>query len=549
MEIRYKEDAKLTRLSVRPGQAVAAGDALFEVEAGKATETVTAPAAGTVGQIFCKEGKDITPSTVILTLEEAAAEAAPAPATPQGESETIECDIAVLGGGPGGYVAAIYAAKRGKKVVVIEKAKLGGTCLNVGCIPTKSLVKSSEILVDALNADKFGIHVEGASPDMEKIIAHKDAVVAELVRGVDFLMRKNGITVVRGAGAFLDALSLYVPEENKTIKARDVIIATGSTFKESAMEGLDLPFVMNSTQALASTELPRSVTILGGSVTGLEFACLYHNLGAKVHVLKATASMHGGVDDDVSDELIRLLRARGIEITLNAQMKRVQAADGGQALVTYALDGVDHVIVSDRVINALGRRPLTEGIGLEKIGVALNEKKKAVVVDGHMRTNVPHVYAIGDVTAINMLAHVASRQGVVAVDNILGEEKEMDYSAVPAVIFTSPEVASVGATESELRRRGVKYTASRFAFAGNGKAMSQESRDGYVKLLRNDESGKIVGGQIIGPDASTLIDTLALVVTNRLDETAITGTIFPHPTTGEVIHEAALGLSIGSFHA
>ena len=244
-------------------------------------------------------------------------------------------------------------------------------------------------------------------------------------------------------------------------------------------------------------------------------------------LLKATASMHGGVDDDVSDELIRLLRARGIEITLNAQMKRVQAADGGQALVTYALDGVDHVIVSDRVINALGRRPLTEGIGLEKIGVALNEKKKAVVVDSHMRTNVPHVYAIGDVTAINMLAHVASRQGVVAVDNILGEEKEMDYAAVPAVIFTSPEVASVGATESELRRRGVKYTASRFAFAGNGKAMSQESRDGYVKLLRNDESGKIVGGQIIGPDASTLIDTLALVVTNRMDEAAITGTIFP----------------------
>ena len=569
MEISCKKETKLTKLRVTAGQIVKKGDALFETEAGKATETISSPADGTVQEILAEEGQKIKAGTVVLTLEETAGEqpapAAPVPAetaTKPAPAETagkpdpsvaaeksVNCEIAILGGGPGGYVAAIYAAKRGKRVVLIEMKALGGTCLNVGCIPTKSLVKSSEVLYEALHAEQFGILIDHAEPDMNKIIDHKDSVVEELVQGIEFLMRKNQITVICGCGVLKDAHTIHIPETNTDVHADDIILATGSTFKESTMEGLDLPFVMNSTQALASRTLPKSVTILGGSVTGLEFACLYHNLGAKVHVLKATASMHGGVDDDVSDELIRLLRERGITITLSADMKKVQAADDGQALVTYAVQGQEHVIVSELVLNALGRRPLSENIGLETVGVAVNERKRSITVDSHMRTNVPHIYAIGDVTAIQMLAHVASRQGIVAVDNILGEDKEMDYHAVPSVIFTSPEVASVGITESELKKNNIPCSVSKFAYAGNGKAMSQETREGYVKLIQNDKTGKIVGGQIIGADASTLIDTLALAVTNGMSAKDITDTIFPHPTTGEVIHEAALGLTIGSLHA
>ena len=544
---------KVGKINVKVGDKVAIGDILAQVETGKGNRPVKAACEGSIHKIYYEEGADIASNAEMFEITENLSDTGSNStdiehATP--EKEKIVSDLLIIGGGPGGYVSAIYAAKNGLKVTLVEKAELGGTCLNVGCIPTKALVKSSEICHDVKNSSLFGIEIDGeVSVNMKQVIDRKDKVKDQLVSGIDFLMKKNKIQVISGQAAFVDKNTVSVKDtKNYTIKAKNIIIATGSKISNIKIPGIQLPFVMNSTTALSDPELPKSITIIGGGVIGMEFAFIYKNLGVDVHVIEFMDRLLTMVDSDISKEIQDIAEENHINIHAGSKVTKIQSSVDGKAVTTYEDKDGEHILVSDKVLVAIGREPNLDGLSIDNSGVLLNEDGKGIQVDDTMSTNINHIYAIGDVTNIIQLAHVASHQGITAVDNILGKHRTMDYSAVPNVIFTSPEIASVGMGEDEGRIKGVDIKVSKFSFAGNGKALTMNEPRGFVKLIKNNETGKIIGGAIIGADASSLISSLTLAIANGLTEEEITKTIFPHPTTSEVIHEAALDFGIGALH-
>ncbi len=542
------EKVTVTRIHKNVGDAVKLGEAFASVEAGKGASKIYCLKDGILEEIKIKVGDKIMMDDVVALFSEGTAEApAPAVKAEPEDKDTKKADVLIIGGGPGGYVAAIYAAQNGKKVIIAEKEKLGGTCLNVGCIPTKSFVKSSEVYSESLRGEEFGIKVDGAVPDMKGIIAHKERVVDKLVSGVEFLMKKNSIEVARGTASFLDEKTVEITGFGK-VAAEDIIIATGSSVAKSNIPGLDLPVVMNSTDALSNDILPESVTIIGGGVIGMEFAFIYANLGVKVRVVEFMDRVLTMIDNDASAEIMKIAEKKGIKISTSSRVTKVRQAEDGSAVVFFEKDGTEHMAVSEKVLFAIGRSPNMDGLNLEATGIELNDRGRGIKVDGHMRTNKAHIYAIGDVTNIIQLAHVASEQGIVAVDNILGKDRLMDYSAVPNVVFTDPEIASVGITEDEAKAKGIDYSVARFDFAGNGKAVSMGRTEGFVKLIKDNSEDRLLGGTIIGPDARSLINVITLAIQNKMKVEAIADTIFPHPTTGEAVHEAVLGLGLGSIH-
>ncbi|MDD2221304.1 MAG: dihydrolipoyl dehydrogenase [Clostridia bacterium] len=541
------------KINVKVGEIVAEKDELAQVETGKGNKTIKAPAGGKICKICVCEGQKIASDELMFEISEAEANCPEANcqcACQEKQSENITTDLCVIGGGPGGYVAAIYAAKQGLKVTLIEKGALGGTCLNVGCIPTKAFVKSSEVCRTIKEAPVFGIYPQGDfKVDMEKIVAHKDEVRATLVGGIEYLMNKNKIQVIKGAARFADQNTVIVEaEKTYVIKAKDYIVSTGSKTSKIPICGIDLPFVMDSTAALSCSELPKSITIIGGGVIGMEFAFIYRNLGVQVNVIEFLDKLLTMLDSDISSEILQIASEAGIKIRLSSKVTKIQPAINDQAVVTFEKDGKEEIVVSDKVLVAIGREPNLEGLDSEKAGLEKGPRNKGLQVDEGMRTNVEHIYAVGDVTNIIQLAHIASRQGLVAVDNILGKNCQMDYHAVPNVIFTSPEIASVGLNEDECQARKLDYVAARSGFAANGKALTMNETKGYVKLIKDAKTNKIIGGSVIGVDASTLIAALAIAVQNGLTEENLTETIFAHPTVGETIYEAALGLGIGALH-
>ncbi|RRJ65102.1 dihydrolipoyl dehydrogenase [Paenibacillus oralis] len=544
---------KAGRIEVKVGDKVSAGDSLVQIETGKGNRSIEALEDGTISKILIEEGDEISSNQVLFELN--AIQVDTPPQSRQQPSTDIQTrdtntDLLIIGAGPGGYVAAIYAAKKGFQVMLIEKEELGGTCLNVGCIPTKALVKSSEVCHSVKNSSLFGIKTgTELQVDMKQIIRRKDEVKEKLVSGVGFLMEKNKVQVVRGHASFLSPNAVNVTGDvNYQISAKNIIVATGSKISKVNIPGIDLPFVMNSTEALSCEELPKSITIIGGGVIGMEFAFIYRNLGAEVHVVEFMDRLLTMLDSDISEEIKHMAQQAGIHIHTNSKVSKIQRADDGEAIVTYVDSKGEHLLVSEKVLVAIGREPNLDGLDIEKAGIQLNDNGKGIAVDKQMRTNLKHVYAIGDVTNIIQLAHVASHQGITAVDALLGETNSMHYSAVPNVIFTSPEIASVGLLEDECKQRGMEYSMSKVSFESNGKALTMNEPEGFIKLIKDNNSGKIVGGSIIGPDASSLISSLTLAIANGLTEQQITQTIFAHPTTGEVIHEAAFGLGIGALH-
>ncbi|MEM1485052.1 dihydrolipoyl dehydrogenase [Oscillospiraceae bacterium PP1C4] len=541
---------KVGKISVKQGEFVKTGDVLAQVETSKGNRQIKATVDGIVQVVLFEEGADVKSDAVMFEIaqdsvqEETKTDSAPT------EFQEIDTDLLVIGGGPGGYVAAIYAAKHGLKVTLAEKAELGGTCLNVGCIPTKALVKSSEICHNVHEGAHFGINCEGnINVDMARVIKRKDEVRTRLVDGVDFLMKKNNINVVKGKASFVSATEVQIEgETNYRIRAKDTIIATGSKISNINIPGINLPFVMNSTSALSCEQLPKSITIIGGGVIGMEFAFIYKNFGADVHVIEFMDRLLTMVDPDISQEILDIAAVAGIDVNTSSKVVKIQASTDGNAVVTYENKDGEHLVVSEKVLVAIGREPNLDGLMIDKTNAELNERGRGIKVDTRMRTNVDHLYAIGDVTNIIQLAHVASHQGIVAVENILGKNSEMDYSAVPNVIFTAPEIASVGKNESDCKAAGIDYAVSRFDFAGNGKALTMSEPRGYIKLIKDHATKKIIGGSIIGADASALISALTLAIENGFGEEEITKTIFAHPTTGEVIHEAAMGFGVGALH-
>ena len=449
-------------------------------------------------------------------------------------------DVAVLGGGPGGYVAAIKAAQNGKKVALVEKSFLGGTCLNIGCIPTKALLAAAEVLRSAKSARDFGVTIEGVSYDFGKMMARKERVVKQLRGGVEFLMKKNAITVYNGAGALTGTHAIGIAnEQQEEITADALILATGSVPSRPPIPGLDGANVVTSDEILFLPEVPATLTVIGGGAIGLEFAYFFNTLGTKVNVLEGLGHILPLEDEQIAAELTTSLKRQGIKIQADAMVKEIGDANG-QKTVSYSVRGQEEqgmqVATSDLVLVATGRWPLTAGCGYEAQGLTI--ERRAVKVDEYLYTGVEKIYAIGDLVGGALLAHKASAEGLVAVENLLGHRKPMDYRAIPTALYTSPEVAGVGLNEADARMKEMDVTVGTVPFRAIGKALAINEREGMVKIVVNNADSVVVGCQAVGPHVTDMIADATVAVQNRLTADQFADTIHPHPTLSEAFHEA-----------
>lgn len=551
----HSKTSKIGKINVQVGDEVKTNDILLQLETNKGNSPFKAKGDFKIEEIKVSEGDEVKVGDILFIVS-GESKINNKPKVDyfgnmiKGKKEDIKADLLVIGGGPGGYVAAIYAAKKGLNTVLVEREKLGGTCLNVGCIPTKALVKSSEVYKEALLGEEFGFEIENIKVNMNKVIDRKDKIRENLVSGIDYLLSKNNVRVIKGDASFLDD-KIIVAKRGKDeykIEAKNIIVATGSKISKINIKGIDLPFVLNSKSALDNKNLPKSITIIGGGVIGMEFAFIYSNFGVKVNVVEYMDRLLTMVDDDISEEIKNIAKLNGINIYTSSNVTKIEESENGAAIVFFENEGKEKYLISENVLVAIGREPNMDGLNIEKTSIELNERGKGIKVDNNLKTNVPGIYAIGDVNNKMQLAHVASHQGIIAVDNILSEDKEMKYDCIPNVIFTAPEIASVGLTERECIEKKINIKVSKFPFSANGKALTMGESRGFIKIIKDIDNNKIVGASIIGADASSLISTLTVIIKNNIKDNDIADTIFAHPTTGEVIHEAALGLSIGALH-
>lgn len=446
-------------------------------------------------------------------------------------------DIAVLGGGPGGYVAAIRAAQYGKKVALIEARELGGTCLNRGCIPTKALLHGAEVYEQTLGASVFGVNAAEVGYDYTRMAAYKDSVVEKLVSGIGSLEKAHGVTVIKGFGRLTDAHTLDVvqaSDEHMSVTFDKLILATGSSPARPPIEGIEGNNIVTSDDILSMTELPESFVIIGGGVIGIEFATLFATLGKPVTVIEMMPSILPGADADVVRTCLRVLKKKKVVIVNNAKVTKLEGGD--TVTVTYELNGNMKTASGACCVVSVGRRAETRGIGLEELGIEMN--RAFVNIDDHCRTNIENIYAIGDITGKIQLAHVASAQGLVAAANAAGHDEVMDYGVVPSCIYTSPEIAFVGVSEDKAKAQGIEYKVGTFNVAGNGRAMVMGENLGVVKLI-SDMNDKLIGAQLMCPRATDMIAELAAVMKLGGTVKDIADTIHPHPTVSEAVMEAA----------
>ena len=440
-------------------------------------------------------------------------------------------DAVVIGGGPGGYVCAIRLAILGKKTAIIEKRDFGGTCLNRGCIPTKTLLHSEDVYHEIASAKKLGLKVEGVSFDYGKIAKRKDKVVKQLRSGVENLLKGHGAEIIRGEAKLVDAHTIQVGEE--TIEAENIVLAMGSEPAALPVPGADLPGVMNSDGVMELTECPESVVIVGGGVIGVEFATLFSGLGAKVTIIEMLPSILYGNDKEVCSTMDYILKDRGVAIYTGAKLKEIKE---GMCCV-FEKDGEELTAEGQYVIIAAGRKPQTKDMGLEAAGVEVGPKG-FVPVDDELHTNVPHIYAIGDITGKIQLAHVATAQGMAAAHNIAGAHKTMAYNAVPSCIYTTPEIACVGMTEEKAAEAGYEVKAGKFGVSGNGRSLAINSPDGFAKIVADAKTGKILGCHIVSACATEMIGEVTLAIAKGMTIEDVSDVIHAHPTVSEIIMEA-----------
>jgi len=444
-------------------------------------------------------------------------------------------DIAVVGAGPGGYVAAIKAAQKGKKVALIEKKDVGGVCLNVGCIPSKSLLSHSALLKKIQRADKYGIKVEKVSYDYSTIHAHKEQVVQKLRSNLIGLIKSNGIVTFKGRAKFETPKKLKIlGEDNLWIHAENIIIATGSEPIDIPAFPCDHQNILNSTSALDLKKLPQSIAIIGGGYIGCEFASLFADFGVKVTIIESLPTIVQGQEKQIATALTTAFKKSGMEIKSNCTVQSIERKNTG---VTLTLNGGEKLDV-EKVLVSVGRKLNTGELGLEKIGIK-EEENGAIAVNNRMETSIKGVYAIGDITAVAMLAHVASHQGIVAATNASGFEAHIHYHAIPSVIFTHPEIASVGLTSEQAQKKGIDFSVGTYPFQALGKSMAALETQGFVQILSQKKTGEILGAHVIGDEASTLIAEMALAKHNELTLDCIMDTIHAHPTLSEAWLEAA----------
>ena len=457
-----------------------------------------------------------------------------------------EVDVLVIGSGPGGYVAAIRAAQLGLSVTIVEKADIGGVCLNRGCIPSKALISAAHQFEIMHSAASIGISAEGVKVDFAKVQEWKQSVVNKLTGGVSTLLKGNKVERLQGEAFFVsaDTVSVSTEEEGHRYKFKHCIIATGSR----PIELKPFPYggrILSSTEALTLAEIPKSMIVIGGGYIGIELGQTYAKFGTKVTILEGTGAILPGFEPEMPRLVTRNLKKLGVDIVTEAIAKSSsQTADA--VTVAYTAKGEEKEVAADYVLVTVGRKPNTNDIGLETIGVKMTDRG-LIEVDSQGRTSIPHIYAIGDIVAGPALAHKASYEGKVAAEAIAGMPSAVDYKAIPAVVFSDPEIASVGLSETEAKEKGYAVSVGKFNYAANGRALSLNAAEGFVKIVADHVNGLVLGAQIVGPEASNLIAELGLAIEMGATLEDIALTIHAHPTLGEIVmeaSEAALGQAI-----
>lgn len=464
---------------------------------------------------------------------------------------TMSYDLIVIGAGPGGYVAAIRAARLGMNVACIEKEKaLGGACLNVGCIPSKALLESSELYAQAKeNFREHGINFDAVSLDFKKLMTRKNEVVRRLTTGVAGLFKKNKITPVFGTARLKKDKTVEVAGSagNQIFQAKNIIIATGSV--PTALPGI--PFdgkqIIDSTGALSLSKVPKEMVVIGGGYIGLELGSVYLRLGSKVTVVEMLDRIVAGMDSETGEALYRALKKQGMNFRLSTKVDIATVKGGVVEIVIKDAQGKEEILSADTLLVAVGRKPCTDRLGLAEIGVKLDEKGR-IAVDSGFQTNVSGIYAIGDVIAGPMLAHKAMEEGNAVAEIIAGRKGSVNYDTIPSVVYTGPEVASVGLTEDDCKKQGSAFKVFKYPFLANGRALSIGYKEGFVKLISDPKTDRLIGAHIIGPRASDLIAELVLGMAFEATARDIALTVHAHPTLAEAIKEAALGLGEGAIH-
>jgi len=552
--------ATIARWLKQPGEAVAADDPLVELETDKVTVEVNAPSAGVLGAIEAAEGAEVEVGALLGRIDAsgeapiAKPEGVPAPkpemAPQPAPAATIaeDFDVIVIGGGPGGYVCAIRAAQLGLKTACVEmRETLGGTCLNIGCIPSKALLQSSENFHEVKESFKdHGILVDGVKLDLARMQARKGEVVSANVKGVEFLFKKNKVTWLKGEGRVAAPGQVSVAE--KTFGAKHIVIATGSESIPLPGVTVDEKKIVTSTGALELDAVPKHLVVIGGGYIGLELGSVWHRLGADVTVVEFLDRLVPGMDGEIGKNFERVLAKQGLKFKLGTKVTSVVADESGVDLtVEPAKGGEAETLHADTVLVSIGRRPFTKNLGLQEAGVALDERG-FIKIDAHYRTNVGGIYAIGDVITGPMLAHKAEEEGVACAELIAGQAGHVNYGVIPGVVYTWPEVASIGATEEMLKRDGVLYNVGKFPFTANGRARAMGATEGFVKILADKRTDKILGAHIIGPDAGTLIAEIATAMEFGASAEDVARTCHAHPSLNEAVKEAALAVDGRALH-
>ena len=449
--------------------------------------------------------------------------------------------IIVIGAGPGGYETALLAAKRGVEVVLVESGHVGGTCLNEGCIPTKSFCRNAEVLDGLREAGSFGIAGLEYSFDFSSVVTRKNAVVEQLRVGVEGLLGHKLITLVRGKASFKDPHTVTVipsgeEESPKEYTADYIIIATGSVSASLPIPGADLPGILTSKEILDIEEVPKRLCVIGGGVIGLEFASVFRSFGSEVTVLEYCKDILPRFDTDLAKRLKQSLGKRGIDINTQAQVTEV-VLSGTEYRVAYTRKGREESVVADKVLMAVGRKANVDSLNLSDIGVEFTPR--GILVDEKtMQTSIPHIYAVGDINGKMMLAHAATFQGIVALDHILGVENHIDLNVMPAAVFTSPEAASVGMTEDECKEKGIPVRCLKSFFRANGKAVAMGETDGFCKVVASAESGRVLGCHLFGPHASDIVQEACALISRKASVEDFKDVIHTHPTLTEVLQSA-----------
>jgi len=563
--------ATLIELSIKPGDSIALEQTIATLEGDKATMDVPASAAGTVQAVHAKVGDEVSQGTRIATIEvatvtaaapvsapaeplAAAAPPAPAPiaaqttpaptaaAVPASQANEMAFDVAVIGAGPGGYTAAFRAADLGLKVLLIERyATLGGVCLNVGCIPSKALLHAGRVIDEARSFADLGVTFGAPQIDLDKLRAHKDRVVGKLTAGLSGMSKQRGVTVLTGAAEFSSATTLNVLSDGAThaVRFTHAIIAAGSQpIKIPGFPWHD-PRLMDSTDALKLMDIPKRLLIVGGGIIGLEMACVYEALGSEITVVELLDQLMPGADPDLVKPFEQRVKKHFAAIKLKTKVSKIEASDVGLVAHFEKADGSALGSETfDRVLVAVGRTPNGKKLKAELAGVAVSDRG-FIHVDKQQRTNVPHIFAIGDIVGNPMLAHKASHEAKVAAEVASGKKSEFVARVIPSVAYTDPEIAWVGVTETEAKAQGIKYGKGVFPYAASGRAIGINRTEGFTKLLFDEDSHRIIGGGIVGPNAGDLISEVTLAIEMGCDVADIALTIHPHPTLSESVGMAA----------